>query len=60
MDLIPIDKGSYHIMEKSYVDYKGIYAIRQEKAFFVVRSKENLQFTTHKMNKSRQGVRYYL
>ena len=44
MDLIPVQKGSYYIMDKAYVDFKRLYAIRQENAYFVVRAKENLQF----------------
>lgn len=44
MDLIPVQKGSYYIMDKAYVDFERLYAIRQEKAYFVVRAKENLQF----------------
>jgi hypothetical protein len=44
MDLIPIQKGSYYIMDKAYVDFDRLYAIRKEKAYFVVRAKENLQF----------------
>ena len=44
MDLIPLQKGSYYIMDKAYVDFERLYAIKQEKAYFVVRAKENLQF----------------
>ena len=44
MDLIPLQKGSYCIMDKPYFDFECLYAIRQEKAYFVVRAKENLQF----------------
>ena len=44
MDLIPVQKGSYYIMDKAYIDFERLYAIRQEKAYFVVRAKENLQF----------------
>lgn len=44
MDLIPVQKGSYYIMDKAYVDFERLYAIKQEKAYFVVRAKENLQF----------------
>jgi IS4 transposase len=44
LDLIPIQKGSYYVMDKAYVDFKRLFTIRQEKAFFVVRAKENMQF----------------
>lgn len=44
MDLIPILKGSYYVMDKAYVDFARLYIIKQEKAYFVVRAKENMQF----------------
>lgn len=44
MDLIPILKGSYYVMDKAYIDFARLYIIKQEKAYFVVRAKENMQF----------------
>lgn len=44
MDLIPIQKGSYYVMDKAYVDFARLYNIKQDKAYFVVRAKENMQF----------------
>jgi Transposase DDE domain/Domain of unknown function (DUF4372) len=44
MDLIPILKGSYYVMDKAYIDFERLFTIRDEKAYFVVRAKENLQF----------------
>lgn len=44
MDLIPVQKGSYYIMDKAYVDFERLFSIRQERAYFVVRAKENMQF----------------
>ena len=44
LDLIPIQKGSYYVMDKAYVDYARLYEIKKEKAYFVVRAKTNLQF----------------
>lgn len=45
LDKIAIKKGSYYIMDKAYVDFKRLHSIHSKKAFFVVRAKENLQFT---------------
>jgi hypothetical protein len=45
LDKITIKKGSYYIMDKAYVDFERLHSIHSEKAFFVVRAKENLQFT---------------
>lgn len=44
MDLIPIQKGSYYIMDKGYIDYERLYKMKQERAYFVVRAKDNLKF----------------
>lgn len=44
MDLIPVQKGSYYVMDKAYVDFARLYELRQDKAYFVVRAKENMQF----------------
>jgi Transposase DDE domain/Domain of unknown function (DUF4372) len=55
MDLMPIIKGSYYVMDKAYVDFERLFAIKQEKANFVVRAKENMQFkrlSSRKCNKT--------
>lgn len=44
MDLIPVQKGSSYVMDKAYVDFDRLFCIRRQKACFVVRAKENLQF----------------
>lgn len=44
LDKVPIRKGSYYIMDKAYVDFGRLHSIHSQKAFFVVRAKENLQF----------------
>jgi hypothetical protein len=44
MDLIPVQKGSYYIMDKAYVDFERLFTIRIERAYFIVRAKENIQF----------------
>jgi hypothetical protein len=31
-------------MDKAYVDFERLYRIRTERAFFVVRAKENMKF----------------
>lgn len=42
LDTIEIIKGSYYGMDKAYIDFKRLYRINIEKAFFVVRAKKNL------------------
>jgi IS4 transposase len=44
LDQITVQKGSYYVMDKAYVDFSRLYRIKKEKAYFVVRAKENLQF----------------
>jgi len=42
LDSIEIIKGSYYVMDKAYIDFKRLYRINIEKAFFIVRAKKNL------------------
>lgn len=42
LDVIEIEKGSYYIMDKGYIDFKRLYRMHKEGALFVVRAKENL------------------
>ncbi len=44
LDLIPVQKGSYYVMDRAYVDFERLYNLKQEKAYFVVRAKENMKF----------------
>jgi IS4 transposase len=42
--MIPIEKGSYYLMDKGYTDFARLFRIKEERAYFVIRAKENLQF----------------
>ncbi len=44
IDFISIEKGSYYVMDKAYIDFKRLYNIKLEKAYFVVREKNNISF----------------
>ncbi len=44
MDYISVEKGSYYIMDKAYIDFARLYNIKQDKAYFVVRAKDNFKF----------------
>ena len=44
LDILPIEKGSYYVMDKAYVDFERLYSLHLKKAYFVIRAKENLQF----------------
>ena len=55
MDYISVEKGSYYIMDKAYIDFARLYNIKQDKAYFVVRAKENIKFkrlTSRSVDKS--------
>jgi hypothetical protein len=41
-DILPIEPGSFYIMDRGYLDFARLYAIDQAKAFFVTRAKEGM------------------
>ncbi len=44
MDYISVEKGSYYIMDRAYIDFARLYNVKQDKAYFVVRAKDNFKF----------------
>lgn len=40
LDILPVEAGSYYVMDRGYLDYKRLYAMHQAGAFFVTRAKE--------------------
>jgi hypothetical protein len=44
LDQIAFDKESIYIMDRGYIDYLRLYQIALAKAFFVIRTKHNMQF----------------
>jgi hypothetical protein len=44
LDEMPVGEDSIYAMDRGYVDFARLYAIQQQRAFFVVRAKENLKF----------------
>jgi len=44
LDVIPIEPGSYYIMDKGYIDFHRLYSLfHQAHAFFFMRAKDNLK-----------------
>jgi hypothetical protein len=39
LDMLPIEPGSFYVMDRGYVDYRRLYRIHQAGAFFVTRAK---------------------
>ncbi len=48
MEEIPYESGSYYIFDRAYNKFKALYMIHQIGAYFVIRSKTNLQFNVVK------------
>jgi hypothetical protein len=44
LDYIDYEKGGFYIFDRGYIDYARLHKIHEEKAFFIVRAKNNLKF----------------
>jgi hypothetical protein len=44
LDELPIEPGSFYIMDRGYVDFARLYRFNNAMSYFVVRSKTNLNF----------------
>lgn len=44
LDELPIEPGSYYVMDRGYVDFARLYRFTQEQAFFIVRGKRRLDY----------------
>ena len=44
LDYLLIETGAYYVIDRGYVDFSRLYAIRQQLAFFVTRAKNNLDY----------------
>ncbi len=44
LDVISFEANSFYIMDRGYVDYKRLYKIHQCDAFFVTRTKDNMNY----------------
>ena len=42
LDILPVEPGSFYIMDRGYLDYARLYAIEQARAFFVTRAKAGM------------------
>ena len=43
LDFIPIEPGSFYIMDRGYLDFTRLYALSSSGAFFVIRGKSDLK-----------------
>ena len=45
LDDLPIEPGSFYLMDRGYLDFARLHRLEQQKAFFVTRAKINMNFT---------------
>jgi hypothetical protein len=56
LDIVPVQKGNYYVLDRGYTDFQRLYNIHRRKASFVIRAKNNSQFkkiSWRKVNKSK-------
>jgi hypothetical protein len=44
LDIIPIEQGSFYIMDKAYIDFERLFSLHNQGAFYVTRAKDNMRF----------------
>ncbi len=42
LDLLPVDAGSFYVMDRGYLDYARLYKMHQAGAFFITRAKRGM------------------
>jgi transposase len=59
LDEITYISGCFYLMDKAYTDFRRLYKIELQKAFFVTRAKENLAYTVTVANRinKKEGVK---
>ncbi|MCX7344125.1 MAG: IS4 family transposase [Alphaproteobacteria bacterium] len=44
LDLVPIEAGSFYVLDRGYTDFGRLYRFTQGSAFFIIRAKRDLDF----------------
>jgi IS4 transposase len=59
LDQLPIEPGAFYVMDRGYVDFQRLYRFTLAAAFFVTRSKKNLDCTrrVHRQVDKSTGLR---
>ena len=51
LDELPIEAGSFYVMDRGYLDFARLYVLHRQGAFFVIRAKRSLCYTrTHSLS----------
>jgi hypothetical protein len=45
LDELPVERGAFYVMDKAYIDFKRLFRMHQQAAFFVTRHKKDHVFT---------------
>lgn len=48
MVVLDYEKGSYYVFDRGYIDFKRLYCVHTEGAFFVTRAKDNFDYKRQK------------
>ena len=56
LDELVYEIGGYYIMDRGYIDFKRLSNIDHHDAFFVIRAKNNLQFTRISSNEADKSI----
>ena len=59
LDILIAQPGAFYIMDRAYLDYRRLFQLNQQSAYFILRAKKNLKFRrlySHKIDKS-SGLR---
>ena len=54
-----LEPAAFYVMDRGYIDFRRLYLFQQERAFFVIRAKRNLDYrrrSSHRVKKS-SGLR---
>lgn len=44
LDILPIEPGSFYVMDRGYLDFSRLHVMHMNKAYFLIRSKSNTKF----------------
>ena len=44
IDFLLVEAGAFYILDRGYIDFERLYSLHQNKAYFVIRAKTNLDF----------------
>ena len=44
LDELPLEAGSYYVMDRGFVDFQRLYRFHRARAFFIIRGKSNMDY----------------